>query len=338
MSIGDMCPQEPIQEQDQPSSTQASPPTQDEGQDNQVDGTHQGGDKEKRVNEDKEAIQPSRPQVPHLRVHQTIPRDHPMDMILEGIHKWVTTRSRIANFYENYSFVFSFEFFGVEDALTDLDWVVAMQENLYNFKRNEVWNLIPRSNQNVIGTKWVYHNNQYEHGVVTRNMAWFMDKGYSQVEAFDFDETFAPIMKLESIRISLAYATYHDFQLYQIDVKSASSMDQSRKCSLLSNFHASKMTSILTMSSSSIRHLCGFKQTTISWYECLRDILIANSFKIGKTDPTLFTKAVDDDLFSCQIYVDDIIFGSTNQLSCQEFSRIMIKDFGMSMMGELSFS
>jgi hypothetical protein len=165
-----------------------------------------------------------------------------------------------------------------------------------------------------------------------------MDKGYSQVEAFDFDETFAPIMKLESIRISLAYATYHDFQLYQIDVKSASSMDQSRKCSLLSNFHASKMTSILTMSSSSIRHLCGFKQTTISWYECLRDILIANSFKIGKTDPTLFTKAVDDDLFSCQIYVDDIIFGSTNQLSCQEFSRIMIKDFGMSMMGELSFS
>jgi hypothetical protein len=61
-----------------------------------------------------------------------------VDMILEDIHKRVTTLSRIANFYENYSFVFSLDLFGVEDAHTDLDWVVAMQEKLYNFKRNDV--------------------------------------------------------------------------------------------------------------------------------------------------------------------------------------------------------
>jgi hypothetical protein len=70
-----------------------------------------------------------------------------------------------------------------------------------------------------------------------------------------------------------------------------------------------------------------------AWYECLRDFLITNGFKIGKADPTLFTKAIVKDLFIFQIYVDDIIFGSTNKSSCKEFSRIMIHKFKLSMMG-----
>jgi hypothetical protein len=72
-------------------------------------------------------------------------------------------------------------------------------------------------------------------------------------------------------------------------------------------------------------------------YECLRDFLIANSFKVGKVDPTLFTKTIDNDLFVCGIYVDDVIFGSTNKSSCEEFRRIMIRKFEMSMMGELKW-
>jgi hypothetical protein len=74
--------------------------------------------------------------------------------------------------------------------------------------------------QNVVSIKWVFHNKQDEHGVVTRNKAWLVAKGYSQVKGLDFDETFPPIAKLESIHILLAYATHHDFKLYQIDVKS----------------------------------------------------------------------------------------------------------------------
>jgi hypothetical protein len=69
----------------------------------------------------------------------------------------------------------------------------------------------------------------------------------------------------------------------------------------------------------------------------LRNFLFANSFKVGKVDPTLFTKTVNDDLFICQNYVDYIIFGSTNQSSCEEFSRIMIRKFEMTMMGECKF-
>jgi hypothetical protein len=83
----------------------------------------------------------------------------------------VTTTSRIAHFCEHYSFVSSIEPYRVEDALRDPDWVVAMQEELNNFTRNEVWHLVPRPNQNIVGTKWVFRNKQYEHGVVTRNKA-----------------------------------------------------------------------------------------------------------------------------------------------------------------------
>ncbi len=83
--------------------------------------------------------------------------------------------------------------------------------------------------------------------------------------------------------------------------------------------------------------LYGLKQAPRAWYECLRDFLIVNAFMVGKADPTLFTKTCDGDLFVCQIYVDDIIFGSTNKKSCEEFSRVMTQKFEMSMMGELNY-
>jgi hypothetical protein len=235
MSIGDVCPkesEEPTQAQDQPSSSmQASPPTQDEDeaqeeenedQDHeppQEEDIDQGGDEDDQDKEDDQEIRDQRP--PHPRVHQAIQRDHPVNFILGDIPKRVTTRSRVAHFYEHYSFVSSIEPYMIEDALRDPDWVVAMQEELNNFTRNEVWHSVPRPNQNVVGTKWVIHNKKYGHGVVTRNKAQLVAKGYSQVEGLDFDETYAPVARLESICILLAYATYHGFKLYQMDVTSA---------------------------------------------------------------------------------------------------------------------
>jgi hypothetical protein len=83
--------------------------------------------------------------------------------------------------------------------------------------------------------------------------------------------------------------------------------------------------------------LYGLKQAPCAWYERLQDFLVSKGFKIGKVDTTLFTKKIDDDLFICQIYVDDIIFGSTNQIFCEEFGDMMSREFKMSMIGELSF-
>jgi hypothetical protein len=85
------------------------------------------------------------------------------------------------------------------------------------------------------------------------------------------------------------------------------------------------------------KELYGLKQAPCAWYERLQDFLVSKGFKIGKVDTTLFTKKIDDDLFICQIYVDDIIFGSTNQDFCEEFSDMISREFKMSMIGELNF-
>jgi hypothetical protein len=96
--------------------------------------------------------------------------------------------------------------------------------------------------------------------VVTRNKARLVAKGYSQVEGLDFDETYAPVARLESIRILLAYATYHGFKLYEMDVKSAFSLDLSRKRSMLSNLPALKIVSTLTMCINSQRRFMGLSK------------------------------------------------------------------------------
>jgi hypothetical protein len=233
--------------------------------------------------------------------------------------------------------VSSIEPYRIGDALRDPDWVVAMQEELNNFTRNEVWHLVPRPNQNIVGTKWVFRNKQDEHGVVTRNKAWLVAKGYSQVEGLDFDETYAPVARLESIHILLAYATYHGFKLYQMDLKSAflnGPIKEEVYVEQPLDFEDSEYPAHVYKLS---KALYGLKQTPRAWYECLRDFLITNGFKVGKADPTLFTKTIAKDLFICQIYVDVIIFGSTNKSSCEEFSRIMIQKFEMSMMEELKY-
>jgi hypothetical protein len=161
-------------------------------------------------------------------------------------------------------------------------------------------------------------------------------KGYSQVEGLDFDETYAPVARL-SIRILLAYATYHGFKLYQMDVKSVFLNGPIKEEVYVEQppvFEDSEYPNHVYKLS---KARYGLKQAPRAWYECLRDFLITNGFKVRKAYPALFTKTVAKDLFVCQIYVDDIIFGSTKKSTCEEFSRIMIQKFEMSIMGELKY-
>jgi hypothetical protein len=97
-----------------------------------------------------------------------------------------------------------------------------MHEELENFERNQVWILVePPRDVNVIGTKWGFKNKQGEDGEVVRNKARLVAQGFSQVEGLDFVETFAPVARLEAIRILLAFAAFKGFKLYQMDVKNA---------------------------------------------------------------------------------------------------------------------
>ncbi len=97
-----------------------------------------------------------------------------------------------------------------------------MQEELNNFRRNEVWTLVERpSDHPIVGTKWIFKNKLDENGIIVRNKARLVAKRYSKVEGIDFEETFAPVARMEAIRILLAFACYKGFKLYQMDVKSA---------------------------------------------------------------------------------------------------------------------
>ncbi|GJT57593.1 copia protein [Tanacetum coccineum] len=108
----------------------------------------------------------------------------------------------------------------VKEAIQDESWTMAIQEELNQFKTNDVWSLVPPpNNETIIGTKWVFKNKLDENGVVSRNKARLVAQGYNQQEGIDFNETFAPVARLESIRILLAYACAHDFKLFQMNVK-----------------------------------------------------------------------------------------------------------------------
>jgi hypothetical protein len=145
------------------------------------------------------------------------------------------------------------------------------------------------------------------------------------------------VARLESIRILLAYAAHHSFKLFQMDVKSVflnGPIKEEVYVEQPPSFEDDRYPDHVYKLS---KALYGLKQAPRAWYECLRDFLITNTFKVGKADPTLFTNTCNGDIFLCQIYVDDIIIGSTNQKSCEEFSRVMKQKFEMSMMGELNY-
>jgi hypothetical protein len=189
----------------------------------------------------------------------------------------------------------------------------------------------------VIGTKWAFWNKQDKHGVITRNKARLVAQGFTQIEGLDFGETYAPVARLDSIRILLAYATHHNFKICQMEVKSAFLNGPLSELVYVEQPLGFEDPRFPNHVYKLHKALYGLKQAPRAWYECLKDFLLKNNFVMGKANSTLFTHKVDKDIFVCQIYVDDIIFGSTDKKFCEEFSRIMTKRFEMSMMGELKF-
>jgi hypothetical protein len=153
----------------------------------------------------------------------------------------------------------------------------------------------------------------------------------------DFDETFTPVVRIESIRILLAYATHHYFKLYQMDVKSAFLNGPIKEEVYVEQPPGFEDQEYPNHVYKLHKTLYGLKQAPRAWYECLMNFLNDNGFRIGKEDSTLFTRRMGKDLFICQMSVDDIIFGCTNKSFYDEFSKIMTDRFEISMMGELKF-
>ena len=250
----------------------------------------------------------------------------------------MATRSSLKNVWNNLAFLSQIEPKNFKDAENDEFWILAMQEELNQFERSDVWELVPRpSTQSVIGTKWVFRNKRDEHGVIVRNKARLVAQGYNQEEGIDYEETFAPVARLESIRMLLAFASHKEFILYQMDVKSAFLNGYIVEEVYVEQPPGFQDHKYLDYVFKLKKALYGLKQAPRAWYDRLSKFLLQNGFSIGKVDTTLFTKTKGVDLIIVQIYVDDIIFGSTNVSLCEEFSKCMHSEFEMSMMGELNY-
>ncbi|KAL8126284.1 hypothetical protein AgCh_013535 [Apium graveolens] len=191
---------------------------------------------------------------------------HNPNAIIGDPNTGVSTRSATANECLHAYFLSQVEPKKIEEALMDPNWISTMQEELNQIKINE-------------------------NGTVTRNKERLVAKGYSKEEGIDYEETFSPVARLEAIRIFLAFSAHSNFEVYQMDVKSA----------------------------------------------FLNEFLLKHNFTRGAINKTLFYKKHGDDMILVQIYVDKIIFGSTNEKLCQRFSMLMQSEYEMSMMGELSY-
>jgi hypothetical protein len=183
----------------------------------------------------------------------------------------------------------------------------------------------------LIGIKWVFRNKKDQVRIVVRNKARLVAQGYTQVEGFDFGETYAPVARLEAIRILLAYACAHNIKLYQIDVKIAFLNGYINELVYVEQPPGFKDVKKPNHVYKLRKALYGLKKAPRPWYERLRDFLLSKRFKMGKVDTTLLTKKLGNDLFVLQIYIDDIIFGSTNQDFCEEFRKMMASEFEMSI-------
>ncbi|GJW28779.1 putative ribonuclease H-like domain-containing protein, partial [Tanacetum coccineum] len=252
--------------------------------------------------------------IPTTRIH----KDHPKDQIIGDITSAIQTR-RMINFSKENSMVsyiskqrrtnhkdcqnclFAYFLSQIEpkkviQALTDLSWIKAMQEELLQFKLQKVWTLVdlPKGKR-AIGTKWVYRNKKDERGNVVRNKARLID-----------------------VKSAFLYGTIEE-EVYVCQPPGFEDLQFPDKVYKVE------------------KALYGLHQALRAWYKTLSTYLIENEFRRGTIDNTLFIKKDKGDILLVQVYVDDIIFGSTKKFLCDEFEQMMHKNFQMSSMGELTF-
>ncbi|GJY69328.1 putative ribonuclease H-like domain-containing protein [Tanacetum coccineum] len=180
-------------------------------------------------------------------------------------------------------------------------------------------------------------NKKDERGIVIRNKARLVAQGHTQEEGIDYDEVFAPVARIEAIRLFLAYASFMGFMVYQMDVKSAFLYGRIEEevyvCQPLGFEDPDYPNKVYKV----VKALYGLHQAPRAWYETLAKYLLDNGFHRGKIDQTLFIKKQKGDILLVHVYVDDIIFGSTKKELCTEFEKLMHDKFQMSSMGELTF-
>ncbi|GJQ89996.1 putative ribonuclease H-like domain-containing protein [Tanacetum coccineum] len=250
---------------------------------------------------------------PTTRIH----KDHPLDQVIGDLQSATQTRNMSKNLKEH-GFVSTIQqrtnhkdlqnclfacFLTQEEpkkvihALKDPSWIEAMQEELLQFKLQKVWTLVDLPNgKRAIGTKWVFRNKKDKRGIVIRNKERLVAQGYTQEEGINYDEVFTPVARIEAIRLFLAYASFKDFVVYQMDVKSAFLYGKIKEevyvCQPLGFEDPDFLDRVYKVK----KALYGLHQAPRAWYETLSTYLLDNEFQRGKIDKTLFIKRYKDDI------------------------------------------
>nr|GEX21924.1 putative ribonuclease H-like domain-containing protein [Tanacetum cinerariifolium] len=185
-----------------------------------------------------------------------------------------------------------------------------------------------------IGTKWVLKNKRDKKGIVVRNKAMLVAQGQTQEERINYDKVFAPVARIEAIRLFLAFM---GFTVYQMDVKSAFLYGTIDEEVYVMHPPGFQDPAFLAKVYKVEKAMYGLHQAPRAWYGTLSKYLLKNGFQRGTIDQTLFIKMQRKDFILVQVYVDDIIFGSSNPQLCREFEALMHEKFQMSVMGELNF-
>ncbi|KAJ9545833.1 hypothetical protein OSB04_025540 [Centaurea solstitialis] len=262
-------------------------------------------------------------------------KNHPASQVIGDVASPMITRkqSREAGYVNTHSgmlpcFLSQNEPKKVLDAMKDPSWIEAMQEELLQFVLQHVWDLVdlPKGHR-VIGTKWIFRNKTDERGIVIKNKARLVAQGYTQEEGIDYDDVFAPVARIEAIRLFLAFASYKGFKVYQMDVKSAflyGTIDEEVYVCQPPGFEDPKYPDRVCKLR---KALYGLHQAPRAWYDTLSSYLLENKFERGVIDKTLFIKRTKTDMLLVQIYVKqkrDGIF-----INQSKYVATMLQKFGM---------
>ncbi|GJU19177.1 retrovirus-related pol polyprotein from transposon TNT 1-94 [Tanacetum coccineum] len=215
--------------------------------------------------------------------------------------------------------------------MTEPSWIDAMQEEIHKFERLQVQELVPCLDKvMLIKLKWIYKVKTDEFGGVLKNKARLFAQGFRQEEGIDFEESFTPVARIEAIRIFVANAANKNMTIFQMDVKMTFLNGE-----LKEKVYVSQPEGFVDQGNPSHvyklkKALYGLKQAPCAWYDMLSSFLLSQHFSKGAVDLTLFTQKAG---ILVQIYVDDIIFASTNTAMCNEFANMMTTKLKMSLMG-----
>ncbi|GJV92663.1 retrovirus-related pol polyprotein from transposon TNT 1-94 [Tanacetum coccineum] len=191
--------------------------------------------------------------------------------------------------------------------------------------------------KDIIALKWLWKNKCDAKNIVVRNKTRLVAKGYRQEEGIDFEESFAHVARLEDVQMFIAYAAYKNITIFQMDVKKDflnGPLKEEVYVSQLEGYIDPEFPDHVYRLK---KALYGLKQAHRAWYDKFSSFLIQHGFTKGIVDPTFFTRSHEEDILLVQVYVDDIIFGSTNPYFLKRFANLMKNNFEMSMMGELKF-